>query len=113
MNPRAVVATVLLGTAASMNSLHAQTPDPCSLYTCMAGMPGVVGLSGGPGCTASMQYWHTPAPAGLAVYHPPQGFNPPASAALRRTFMSTCPGSNAATNAAVLNLIITEYGYLP
>lgn len=113
MNLRTVLSTVLVGAAASMTPAHSQAPDPCSVYTCMAGMPGVVGLSGGPACTAALQFWHSPAPAGLAVYHPPQGFNPSASAALRRRFMATCPGSKVTTNAAVLNLILTEYGYLP
>jgi hypothetical protein len=113
MKLRALFATVILGAAASLTTVHAQVPEPCTVYTCMAGMPGVVGLNGGPGCTAAMAYWHSPAPAGLAVYHPPQGFNPPASAGLRRTYMSTCKGTKVATNAAILNTIISEYGYLP
>jgi hypothetical protein len=113
MKRHAFLSTVILGVVASLTSVHAQSPDPCTLYTCMAGMPGVVGLSGGPGCSTAIAFWHAPAPAGLAVYHPPQGFNPPASAALRRTYMSTCAGANAATNAAILQTIISEYGYLP
>ena len=113
MKLRIIFATTILGAFSCLSQVHAQAPDPCTLYTCMAGMPGVVGLSGGPGCSAAIAFWHTPAPAGLAVYHPPQGFNPPASAALRRTYMSTCTGATAATNAAILHAIISEYGYLP
>lgn len=110
MNLRALAITALLGTAC-LTSAHAQAPDPCTLYTCMAGMPGVVGLPGGPGCTAPIIFWHSPTPSGLAVYSP--YFNPPASAAARRAYLMTCPGSNAATNAAILQAIINEYGYLP
>lgn len=113
MKLRALCATAILGVAASLATVHAQSLDPCTLYTCMAGMPGVVGLSGGPGCSIAIAFWHTPAPAGLAVYHPPQGFNPPASAALRRTYMSTCKGATTATNAVILQTIISEYGYSP
>jgi hypothetical protein len=113
MKLRAFVATVVLGTVASVTSVHAQAPDPCTLYNCMAGMPGVVGMSGGAACEPAFTYWHAIAPAGLAIYDPYDGFDSPGSAALRQTFLSGCPGSNDATNAAILQTIISEYGYIP
>jgi hypothetical protein len=113
MKIQAFFATALLAAAASTSVQAQVVPDPCTLFQCMAGMPGVVGNNGGPSCTTPLMYWHAVAPLGLAVYHPPQGFNPPASAALRRTFLSTCPGVSDSSNAAILELIITEYGYLP
>jgi hypothetical protein len=115
MKLRALFATVILCAATSLTSVHAQAPDPCTLYTCMAGEPGVVGLPGGPGCTAAIAYWHSPAPAGLAVYDDPTPpyFDSFTSASVRRTYLQTCPGSNVASNAAILETIITEYGYLP
>lgn len=115
MKLRALYATATLGVIASLTSGHAQTPpSPCTVYLCMAGMPNVVGQSGGPGCAAAIQYWHAPAPAGLAVYNPPNGFNPPASAARRRAYISSpCQGSEFATNAAILESIIEQWGYIP
>lgn len=113
MKLQALFATVIGGVAVTTSARAQVLPDPCTLFQCMAGQEGVVGADGGPGCIAPLEYWHAVAPLGLAVYHPPQGFNPPASAALRRTYMSTCPGASDSSNAAILELIITEYGYLP
>lgn len=103
----------ILGTAYAVTApSSAQTIDPCTVYMCMAGISGA-GTSGGAVCAPAMTFWHAVAPAGLAVYHPPQGFNPPASAALRRTYLMSCKGSQYATNAAILEAIIAEHGYIP
>lgn len=110
MKLRALFTTIAIGLTTA--PVHAQTVDSCTVYMCMAGISGF-GASGGPACAPALTYWHSPAPAGLAVYHPPQGFNPPASAALRRGYLMTCPGANVATNTAVLNAIITEWGSVP
>ncbi len=112
MKFRALFATFILWAAAS-SSAPAQTLDPCTVFTCMAGMPGVVGLPGGPLCTPSLLYWHAASPAGLAVYVPYEGFDSTLSATLRRTYLSTCPGVIGSSNAAILELILSEYGYLP
>lgn len=112
MKIRALFATFVFCAAAS-SSGQAQTTDPCTLFTCMAGMPGVVGLPGGPACTPSLLYWHAVAPAGLAVYVPDEGFDATLSAGLRRTYLSTCPGVIDSSNDAILEAILSEYGYLP
>lgn len=97
-----------LGTAATLTiaPVRAQSVDPCTVYTCMAGISGA-GASGGPACAPSLAYWHT----ALAVYSP--YFNPPASAARRRAYLMTCPGAQVATNAVVLTAIINIWGYVP
>lgn len=85
---------------------HAQTVDPCTVYTCMAGVSGF-GASGGPACAPAIAYWHS----ALAVYSPV--FNPPASAALRKAYMATCVGANTASNAAVFTTIMSTWGSEP
>lgn len=90
----------------------AQSVDPCSVYLCMAGISGF-GTTGGPACVAPIKFWHTPAPAGLAVYNPPQGFNPPASYATRRAYMMSCPGATDLTNAAAMEAILAQWGMIP
>lgn len=89
---------------------HAQTVDPCTVYMCMAGISGF-GASGGPACTPALAYWHAPTPAGLAVYHPPQGFNPPASAARRMIYMDSC--TTITVNPDVVSAIIAMHGSIP
>ena len=108
MKLRALLTTVALSAACSTAApVHAQTVDPCTVYMCMAGISGF-GASGGPACAPALTYWHT----ALAVYSP--YFNPPASAARRRGYLTpACPGANVATNTAVLNAIMTEWGWLP
>lgn len=85
---------------------RAQSVDPCTVYLCMAGISGF-GASGGPGCGPAIAYWHT----ALAVYSP--YFNPPASAALRKGYMGTCPGATTTTNAAVFAAIMATWGWEP
>jgi len=73
----------------------------------MAGISGF-GTTGGPTCAPALVYWHT----ALAVYSP--YFNPPASAARRRTYLTpSCPGANISTNTAVLSAIMAEWGSVP
>lgn len=101
--------TVLALSAACMSTapVKAQTMDPCTVYMCMAGISGF-GTTGGPDCAPALVYWHT----ALAVYSP--YFNPPASAARRRTYLApACPGANTSTNAAVLSAIMAQWGWVP
>jgi len=99
-----------LGLATASGSIHAQSVDSCTVYTCMAGLSGY-GTSGGTACEAALNYWHAATPAGLAVYHP--YFNPGASAARRRSYLMQCKFSQLATNAIILNTIINTLGYDP
>ncbi|MBP1475772.1 hypothetical protein J7I44_15805 [Frateuria sp. MAH-13] len=85
--------------------VHAQSVDPCTVYTCMAGISGA-GASGGPACVPATTYFFS-----LAVFDP--WFDAPATSQLRRTYLMTCPGANVATNAALLNAIIAEWGTVP
>jgi hypothetical protein len=99
---------VILTVAAGLNptSAQARPVTPCEVYTCMAGISGA-GATGGPACASAVAYWHT----ALAVYSP--YFNPPASALRRRTYLMTCSGTHVATNATLLNTIISMWGYAP
>jgi len=108
MKLRTLLTTLTLGAACLTTApIRAQTVDPCTVYMCMAGISGF-GLSGGPACAPALTYWHT----ALAVYSP--YFNPPASAARRRGYLTpACPGANVATNTAVLNAIMTQWGWVP
>ena len=111
MQLRTLITTLIVGIGLSITPAHAQTVTPCDVYLCMAGISGY-GTTGGPACAPALAYWHAPSPAGLAVWTT-YGFIAPASAALRRTYLSTCPGANVATNAAALNAIISEWGSVP
>jgi hypothetical protein len=108
--PHARVLDVALGggiaALVAVAPLHAQGVDPCTVYTCMAGVSGA-GTSGGPACTPALAYWH----GALAVYSPL--FNPPASAARRESYLRTCPGASYASNAALLKAIIAAWGWVP
>lgn len=106
-----VVLAVGATTTLAITPAHAQSVTPCDVYTCMAGISGS-GTTGGPGCAPALAYWHAPSPTGLAVWTT-YGFVAPASATLRRTYLSTCPGANVATNAAILNAIISQWGSVP
>jgi len=113
MKFRALFITLALAAAYSPTAtIRAQTIDPSTVYLCMAGVSGF-GTSGGPACVPALTYWHSPTPVGLAVYHPPQGFNPPASAARREAYMLTCPGATGETNTAVLQAIMSTWGSVP
>jgi hypothetical protein len=110
MKFRALATTLVLGAAACLAApAQAQSVDPCSVYLCMAGISGF-GLSGGPACAPAMVFWHAVSPAGLAVWDAvPPVFIPPASATLRETYLSTCPGANPDVTAA----IIEAWGWEP
>lgn len=111
MRLRGLLATAALGAACLTTSpARAQTVDPCTVYICMAGISGF-GASGGPTCAPALAYWHAPTPAGLAVYHPPQGFNPPASVVRRTTYMESCV--TITVNPDVVSAIIAMYGSVP
>lgn len=111
MRLRGLLATAALGAVCLATSpVRAQTVDPCTVYMCMAGISGF-GASGGPTCAPALAYWHAPTPAGLAVYHPPQGFNPPASAARRTAYMESCV--TITVNPDVVSAIIAMHGSVP
>jgi len=99
-----------LGTAiaalVAIAPLRAQGVDPCTVYTCMAGISGT-GATGGPACAPALAFWH----GVLAVYSPV--FNPPASAARRASYLRTCPGASYAGNATILEAIIAAWGWAP
>jgi hypothetical protein len=71
----------------------------------MAGISGS-GTSGGPACTPATTYFFS-----LVVFDP--YFDAPATSQLRRGYLMTCLGATTATNAVVLNTIITEWGSVP
>lgn len=106
MRLRALVLTMTFGGAALTNTtVQAQSVDPCSVYTCMAGISGV-GTTGGPACAPSTELFFS-----IAIFDP--YFDAPATATARREYLMTCPGANVATNAAILEAIIAEWGYVP
>lgn len=107
MKPRAHSALLALSAALglSMTPVHAQTVDPCTVYMCMAGISGA-GASGGPACVPATTYFFS-----LVVFDP--YFDAAATSQLRRTYLMTCPGANVATNAALLEAIIAEWGTVP
>jgi hypothetical protein len=108
---RALYATAVFGFTIGLITVpaHAQSVDPCTVYMCMAGISGS-GASGGPGCAPALAFWDAPTPGGLAVYDE-IGFDPFSSYAVRQTYLMTCPGANALSNAAILQAIMLEWGY--
>ena len=106
MNPRALLTALAISTTGlAVAPVHAQTPDPCSVYVCMAGISGD-GTTGGPECAGAIAAFHA-----IQIWDP--HFDSGATAAARRTFLMTCPGAQVATNAAILEAIITQWGYIP
>jgi hypothetical protein len=106
MKLRSLFTTLAVGTAILVGSpAHAQAGDPCSVYTCMAGISGD-GLTGGPACSAayvtffSMQVWDPYYDAG-------------ATASWRRGYMMACPGANFATNEGILQEIVDVWMWVP
>ncbi|MEA9566267.1 hypothetical protein [Xanthomonas sp. WHRI 8932A] len=82
---------------------RAQTADPCSVFLCMAAVSGFGAPS--PECAVPITAFHA-----IQVWSPV--FNPPATAAARRTYLMTCPGAST-PNQAVLEAIIGQWGYTP
>lgn len=106
MKLRCMLTTLVIGvTGLAISPARAQGPDPCSVFTCMAGVSGS-GTTGGPACTAPIATFHA-----IQVWSP--HFNSGATAAARRRFLMTCPGAKLATNLAILNVIIAKWGYRP
>jgi hypothetical protein len=105
MKLRSLFTTLALGTAILIGSpAHAQGSDPCSVYTCMAGVSGS-GASGGPDCVApSITFFM------IQVWDP--YYDPGATSAARQEFLTTCPGADEPTNAAILEDIISIWGTL-
>lgn len=102
MKMQTLAATLLLATSAVAlaPAAHAQSVDPCNVFTCMAGISGF-GTSGGPACTPDTEFFF----GTLAVYDE-EGFDAPASAALRYMYLSYCPGTDFSTNSAVKSAIV-------
>ncbi|MBS0342949.1 MAG: hypothetical protein JSS56_20745 [Proteobacteria bacterium] len=88
---------------------RAQAPQPCVVFLCMAAKSGYG--SPDPSCAASLTYWSTPAPAGLAVYVYAK-FVAPASYKLRNGYLNQCPGA-ATPNQQVLQSIMAQWGMQP
>lgn len=107
-----VTATLTVGLGFGLSApVHAQSVDPCTVYMCMAGISGE-GATGGPGCAPALIFWHAIAPAGLAVWDY-WGFDEIASYALRETYLSSCPGADYLSNAAIVQEILAEWGSVP
>ncbi len=100
-----LIAAVLGGIALSNTTAHAQSIGPCSVYTCMAGIS-VPGATGGPACVPAIDLFFS-----IVIFDP--WYDAPATATARREYMMTCPGADLTTNAAILNAIIAEWGYVP
>jgi hypothetical protein len=89
----------------TIGAAHAQSADPCIVYICMAGISGY-GTSGGPDCTDAIAAFHN-----IQVWDPE--FDSSSTASSRRQFLMTCPAAQEASNLAILNSIIAEWGYTP
>lgn len=101
-SPLAVFATALIAAAPA----HAQVVDPCTVFTCMAGISGS-GLSGGVGCTPATAIFFA-----IQVWDPE--FDPSATSLARRTYLTEgCPKGAVGLNEGVLEEIMTEWGEVP
>ena len=108
MKLRALFAPLALAAAIALTAepAHAQVVDPCTVYTCMAGISGT-GLSGGPGCTPATAVF-----LAISVYDP--SFDPGATSLARRSYLTVgCPMASFATNAAILEAIMATWGEVP
>lgn len=106
MKLRALFTTAALGAACLIASpANAQTVTPCEVYMCMAGISGV-GLSGGPACTPATTYFFS-----LQIWDP--YYDASATSTLRRGYISSCLGSQVATNATIIEAIIARWGTVP
>ena len=106
MKIRIPLITFALGVATlSSSPAVAQGVAPCSVYTCMAGMSGA-GTTGGPACTAPIDMFFS-----IVIFDP--SYDASATAEARRKYMEVCEGTQLPTNAAILNTIIAEWGYIP
>lgn len=83
-------------------SAHAET-TPNYVFTCMAGISGF-GSSGGAACTPATNYFFE-----TLVVWDEEGFDAPATAALRYMYMSLDPGTSVSTNRAIVNEIVNVW----
>ena len=107
MKLRTIATTFALAAALGLGlsaPARAQAPDPCSVFLCMASMV-APSAPGGPACAAPIATFHA-----IQVWSP--AFNPPATAAARLVYLTTCPGATA-PNQAILEAIIAKWGYRP
>ncbi|MDA7418427.1 hypothetical protein PGB34_18820 [Xenophilus arseniciresistens] len=114
LHTRTIALSIALGTAGLCAPAHAQAPDPCALYLCMASVSGQGSPSAS--CTSAIQFWHTPSPAGLAVwtYYPVVKFWEDISYQVRQQYMNNCQGStNTPGNQAISNAIMSQWGRVP
>ena len=105
MKLRALIATLVLGVAATITAPVAHAQNSCYSYMCMAGLAGF-GASGGPGCAGGVASFFA-----IVIFDP--YFDPVATSNARRVYLMTCPGANVAENAGILAAIIAEYGAVP
>lgn len=84
-------------------SAHAQSTAPGDVFVCMAGISGY-GSSGGGACTSATNYFFDT----LVVYDE-EGFDAPATAALRYMYMSFDPGVSISANQAIANQIVNVW----
>lgn len=106
MKLRTIATTFALAAALGLGlsaPARAQAPDPCSVFLCMAAVSGFGAPSAE--CASPIGVFHA-----IQVWSP--AFNPPATAAARRTYLMTCPGASV-PNQAVLEAIIGQWGYTP
>ncbi|APO95935.1 hypothetical protein BI313_16285 [Xanthomonas vesicatoria] len=106
MKPRTTAATFALAAALGLGlsaPARAQAPDPCSVFLCMASVSGFGTPT--PQCASPIGVFHA-----IQVWSP--AFNPPATAAARRAYLMTCPGT-VPVNQATLEAIIGQWGYTP
>ena len=76
---------------------------PNYVFTCMAGISGY-GSSGGAGCTQATNYFFE-----TLVVWDEEGFDAPATAALRTMYMSMDPGTSISTNRAIVTQIVNVW----
>lgn len=77
--------------------------DPCLAFTCMAGKLQGNEATSGPDCVMGRQSFFD-----IRIYTP--YYNPGATAAARKVFLSSCPMTTISENKNTLELIIQRYG---
>lgn len=100
-----LAALAVSATGLTIGTAHAQGADPCTVYTCMAGISGS-GASGGPACVGPIAAFHA-----IQVWDPE--FDSGSTASARRQFLTKCQGVQTPPNLAILNAIIAKWGYSP
>lgn len=80
--------------------------DPCLAFTCMAGKLQGNEATSGTDCISGRQSFFS-----IKIFTP--FYNPEATAAARRTYLSTCPSTSVSENKATLEMIVQRYGRSP